>query len=319
MYNESQKQEFLSSLKPESIKGYISFCQKSEIYERAAGHDLCDFIYNEYLGLFESCQYTRVSTFKTNKSFLNDYLEFCCANKYCNSNCIVELSRLQFTDLTGYAKLRNEFFFSLDDMLDSIEYVFSNSKVDVTYSRPVQIYYGLVWAGLEEEQIFALTPENVCGGMISTSDVYLDLPYRLDDLIQKYISDEYFITADGRHRNYKHSGYIFKTSKGGMATSGWITDKNKQWRECAKNLNVTDPLFGKKLYLSSIKKSALYSDIFNHFRSDVSINQKSEFDRLLINLQDIDKTNNTFASFSSITLSEYHKWFNFYKNIDRKI
>ena len=116
MYNESQKQEFLSSLKPESKKTYISIFQKSEIYERAAGHDLCDFIYNEYLGLFEACQYTRVSTFKTNKSFLNDYLEFCCANKYCNSNCIVELSRLQFTDLTGYAKLRNEFFFSLDDM-----------------------------------------------------------------------------------------------------------------------------------------------------------------------------------------------------------
>ena len=206
MYNESQKQEFLDTMNKEAAKPYISLFQKSELYERAAGHDVCEFIYNELLGLFESCQYTRISTFKTTKSILSDYMKFCCANKYCNSNCLVELERLQFADLTGYAKLRNEFYFNLDDMLDSIEYVFSNSKIDVTYYRPVQVYYGLIWIGLEKEQIFTLTPEDVSDSMVGISNVYLDIPDRLDDLIQMYIADEYFITVDGRYKKNKDGG-----------------------------------------------------------------------------------------------------------------
>lgn len=319
MYNESQKQEFLDTMNKEAAKPYISLFQKSELYERAAGHDVCEFIYSELLGLFESCQYTRFQTFKSYKSLLNDYLKFCCANKYCNSNCIVELERLQFTDLTGYAKLRNEFYFNLDDMLDSIEYVFSNSKIDVTYYRPVQVYYGLIWIGLEKEQIFALTPEDVSNSMVGISNVYLDIPDRLDDLIQMYIADEYFITVDGRYKKYKDGGYIFKTSKGGMASHGWIMDKNSQWKECVNNLDVTDPLFGKKLSLSSIRKSALFSDIYDYFGSDVGANQKGEFDKLLTDLRIKEMSSNTFASYSNITLAEYHKWFNYYKNINRKI
>lgn len=319
MYNESQKQEFLDTMNKEAAKPYISLFQKSELYERAAGHDVCEFIYSELLGLFESCQYTRAQTFKSYKSLLNDYLKFCCANKYCNSNCIVELERLQFTDLTGYAKLRNEFYFDLDDLLDSIEYVFSKSKIDETYYRPVQVYYGLIWIGLENEQIFTLTSKNIRRGMVSISDLYLDIPDRLNDLIQEYIADKYFITVDGRHKNYKDVGYVFKTSKGGKISRGWTTDKNKQWSQCVNNLEVTDLLFGKKLSLSSIRKSALFSDIYDYFGGDVGVNQKGEFDKLLTDLRIKEMSSNTFASYSNITLAEYHKWFNYYKNINRKI
>lgn len=319
MYNENQKQEFLKALPPDWLKIYGAIFQKTEMSERAAGRDLCEFIYKEFVNMFEACQYTESNTFYTNYTFIRKYVEYCCNHKLCDPNSLVELDRVKYQeDIKGYTKLRNEFFFDMDDMLKVIQYVFQKSLVDVTYYRPLQAYLGLIWIGLLDEDIYTLKPEDFdCFGHLNIRGQHIEVPYSLKKIIAEMSEDEYFITTDGKARHYNtENPYLFKTSKSSAPiTKGWYTDKCKQWKKCVYDLPITDELYGKKLDTKSIKKSALYCEIYNIFFGEIRDEDKERFNEFISDKMEGRIKEAGMSSTARKILQGYNNWLAYYRYI----
>lgn len=318
MYNENQKQGFLRALSPDWQKICSAIFQKTEISERAAGHDLCEFMYQEFVNMFEACQYTESNTFYTNYTFIRKYVEYCCNHKLCDPNSLVELKRVKYSkDIKGYSKLRNEFFFDLDDMLKVIEYVFSKSLVDVTYYRPLQAYLGLIWIGLLDEEIYTLKPEDFSYFGLNIRGQCIEVPGNLKKIIKKMSEDEYFITTDGKARHYNiESQYLFKTSKSAAPiTKGWYTDKCKQWKKCANDLPITDELYGKKLDTKSIKKSALYSEIYCTFFGEISDCDEARFNEFISDKMEGKIKEVSMGAVAKKLMQGYNNWIAYYRYI----
>lgn len=316
MYNEQQKNQFLQTVNPKNFKTYRAIFNQSEISERAAGHDLCEFIYNEFLNLFEALQYSIAQSFRSYKTLINNYIVYCCDNKLCNSNSTVELSRLRYDDLQGYTKLRNEFFYNIDEMLDAVEYVFRFAEADETYYRPFQLYLSFLWVGLKDDEIYTLKVNDFDETHVITNGKYIYLPLRVRKILVACLNDDYFITTDGKTRRYRNNGYVFRTSRSdNPITVGWYTDKCIQWNKFVEALPVTDDLYGKRLSRRSIKKSAIFDEINQEFCGEIDNNRIPEF-KEYINEKFEDRLKEESIKTAKVNYyKEYQKWYKYFSKI----
>lgn len=281
MYNPQYKQEYLSTIKNESTFIVLeSLFTITASIEKMLNKDLCEFIFSDFIMLFERCGFVKGHNLPNRKSMIRSYIAWCVSKKYCSPNNLIEIERLQTTDVSGYHIAKLKYFRSLDDLLDCIEQVYKAISLDAspTLYEPLQMFYGLYWYGLESSEIFNLKTDqiNTCSNnTIVVGDkaiVVSDRFMQLSDRICKYSG---FITLHNQMMPYVKSEYVFKSTKARMAgkpiTENFHTSKNRVWMSLMENVPMSHPYYGKMLSTISIAESGRFYRYYQDEKSGIEI------------------------------------------------
>lgn len=282
MYNPEYKQEYLSTIKSDSTVIVVeSLFVISASIEKMLNKDLCEFIFSDFIMLFERCGFVKGYNLPNRKSMIRSYIAWCVSKKYCSPNSLVEIERLQASDVNGYHVANSKYFRSLDDLLDCIEQVYKavSSDVSPTLYEPLQMFYGLYWYGLESSEIFNLKTEQIdshSGNTITLENKAITVSDRFMQLSINVSKYSCFITLHNQAMPYVESKYVFKSTKAKMAgepiTVNFHTSKHRVWMSLMESVPVSHPYYGKILSTISIAESGRFYRYYQDEKSGAEIN-----------------------------------------------
>lgn len=272
MYNDDIKQEYLRSIDNIKIQNnLVSTFTKSEDIEKMFNKDLCNFIRSDFIFLFERNKYFNKSTFNTVKSNIKKYVTWCSAKKYCNSNSINEISGISINDINGMYKINTEYYFSIDELVSTIDFVFKNGGYEPEYYSRIILYYSLFWFQYTKEEIHHLkkTNINLSEGKITVNNFTTIIPECLIKFCDIALNCDQFHSISGKKMDLKQSNYIFRTVKSDEPPgSSYMSNVMRIWKELLKNIPPDNKYYNKQLLIDVISKCGLMYEIYQQIEEE---------------------------------------------------
>lgn len=320
LYNAKIKQEFLASKDMNIAKNILTIFNSSSSLESYLQKDLFDFNYNEYITFLEKSSYVLASKIASAKSIIKDYIKWASSKYYCSGNSIIEIERVKNSDISGYYMSISKYFRDIDELLNCIQDIYSYTSGDETTYEPVQLFYGLYWYGMTNEDIYTLRPEQIdynnCriaprSANTNLHNDYIYVSKRFIEIAKRVSEQEYTIGIDGRARYYSYSCYVFRST---VKTQQYIAIdgnfhiiKNKLWRKIMEDVPITDKFYGKVLSTTSISRCGFFYRLYQMEKDGTKI----DLDLMKKEVLSDDMSEAAVKSkitFCSNRLVDYQKW-----------
>ena len=312
MYNAEIKQEFLSNRDQHVTLTLRGLFNRAASFEEHFEKDLYDFNYGEFILFFERNGYAVASRVSPLKSLIKDYITWATARGYCSGNSIIEIERVKTSDIAGYYMTLAKYFRNIDELLNCIENVYICNGGDATAYEPLQLFYGLYWYGLGDEEIYNLKPQNIQGEIICVGEQRIAIDKRLSNIAQKVCEQEYFIGIDGKKRTYADSVYVFKSIAKSQVNvpinTNFHVTKNKLWRSLMENVPLTNQFYGKVLSTVAIKRCGFFYKLYEMEKEGKVINNAVVRELLINQYADEKIAKSSLISMAANRLIDYKKW-----------
>lgn len=310
LYNPDIKLEYLSTLaantKRFATNIFANAAPMEELYEK----DLYDFLYNDFVLLFEKMNCSLGSRIAATKSQIKNYITWAIAHGYCNENVLIEITRVNKKDITGAYMTNIRYFRDIDDLYDCIRSVYSCIEDDPCLYEPTQALYGLVFYEFSLDDIYNLKVEDVQNNKIFSREyqTYIEVDNRTLGILQRASKYEYLLGIDGRRRKYKNMGYVIKSVSGledEPVDYNIISSRNRVWKKIMEeNMDISNKYYGKLLSTEAICRCGFFNRLYNIESQGKEITLAIiEKEYRWSDIQDISKKN-----MACNRLMDYKKW-----------
>lgn len=218
MYNEIQKEQYLSTIENENTQRAVQriFNNATELEEQLQ-KDLCDFSKGEFTYFLETG--TGTGAIDGDKCMLKAYVDWCISNGH-TIRGINYLQNINSSDIdkrkvyqSKYLMDEHEFNNMLDNVFNQFTYYY-NEEID----KPKELTVRLCYLGMENEEIVLLKKSDVdYENRIISSPLYIDIIYEASDIILelcRFCSMQEEVEYPGKHGMRKerlcNNEYLFR-------------------------------------------------------------------------------------------------------------
>lgn len=315
MYNELQKAKYLDSISTDfndgTVKSTHYMLKKASKVEELLNKDICEFCYADFKMLFEHCRYIDISTFRSHKSNFIRYVKWCAENKLGEYNAVSELERLRLEDVQSCsaAKMYNECFADIDDLLDGFEEAIQDG--DEIYRYMFSVFYGLCWYGFSDEELYYLKKDNFnsADSTVESNGRKIKVSERFSQILKKYIAaDEIIMYSQGDERCFQFvkTEYLIRNTirneSSARISENYISARSKKWKKAVEELPIDSKYYGKKLTPTKTRASGAYYRLLQKEKSGIKVNINNI--ESLIPEYDL----RAMPQKRSFTLSNYNLW-----------
>lgn len=274
-YNSEIKNQFLNYIKCkyESNEFFVTLFNQSFDFETKFNKDLYEFTPKEFEIMFVAYdEWNREATVSGKKSKIKKYLEWAIEQGYnCNPKIVKEID---VQSIRGQKIYNGRYYKDLDDLLDTIEKVYTANNIPRDYYIMIQVIAGLFWYGLDSHGISNLTRKSFKANNIISYKI-LNKGIEKTDIVE-VDSDFYNLCIDcfdldfvdlNCRKYYQRSSYLvrglFKNEEEANKNTmvdirTYMGNLGRKWKVLLNNLPADNPYKNRTIIRTDLKYSGKF-------------------------------------------------------------